>query len=364
MIVLRGLVINRQYFFNLKAGAVSYTHLCVTVFTFLLALMLTSVQSISQDDKNDIFLRKISQSYSELSYSATINIEAIENGEVVRKNVDRNIIAGPEKRWARRISPGSYYSNKEVVHIGNLYYVRVIGTDSVYVRNVQPRSGELADADDMILLKKNYTIKFLREEKIQDRVTDVVKIKPLYRDRPCIKICVDRENGFIFYLEKYDKDSNIIYRRYAEDVEFNPVINESVFDVTYTGPLPGIEERETYESIGDMMQDIKGPILIPKQVPPGFVLEMIQVTRRENVPVIQFYYKDGLTGLSFFQIPTKKNEQDAKVVDKRMSGTIIVRAIKDNIDCRFIGDLPADTMIGLFKNLEKVVKNDDLNNMQ
>lgn len=332
----------------------------ILVYTALMfSILLAASAATAQDDKCVEVLKKISRSYQVLKYSATFTIEEIDKDATVRKLVDENIVAGPEKRWARRIFPEGYYSDKDFVHIRNLYYERVIGSDSIRVRIRQPRRGALSNEDDIVLLRKNYSLKFKEEVMYEGHRADVIKITPRSRDRSAVKVCVDRDTGFIFYLKKYDREMNRIYSRTASKVVFNPDYDESLFDVFYSSELPVEQERETYESISDLIQEVRGKLLAPKNLPPGFVLDFIQVTRREGVPVIQFYYKDGLTGLSFFQNRTEEDDKKFSVDRKSISGTYVTRAVVDGIQISVVGDLPLDTLESFVENLQQIKKEEN-----
>jgi len=330
--------------------------------------LFNSLDSYAQDnDKYTELLLKISKAYRELTYRATNVNEQIVNGEVKGRVIDKTIVLEPEKRWVQRIFNNAYnydYSNKDYIHIGNLYYERIIGTDSIRANIREPLKGILSNSDDIVLLKKNYYIKFIREEKYLNRLVDVVKLISRNGDRPFIKICVDRENGFIYRLVKYDNDRNKIYQRYVEEVEFNPTVDESLFEVNYNGPTPVPRHREIYESISDLMQDINVPILLPKHLPPGFVLDKIVMTPRNKSRSIQFYYKDGLTSLSFFQEPSDVKEEKVKLVRRSFTGNILVQEIKDNIMRNFVGDFPLGTIFEFFNNLELIKKEEDLIKMK
>jgi len=334
------------------------TRIQIAFFLFVSGLFATG-DGIAQKDKNTQFLTKISRAYADLTYKAKVTKEGLDNGKIVRKYVDETVVLGSEKRWVRRIYPKGYYSDKEILHIGNLYYVKVVGKDSVLVRFRRPVKGVLSNADDMMLLEKNYYINFLRTEKVQNRTADVVNIVSRYKDRSFIKIWVDKENGFIYRIEKYDRNNNKIYQVFTEDVVFNPKVEPGLFAITYTGNLPSERTRKTYEGIPDLLQDLRKPVLVPKQIPPGFVLDKIIVQERNEEKIIQFYYKDGLTDLSFFQGPDTRKERKFGVTSRDIDGRIQGRIVKDNVRLVLVGDLPKDTLYEIFQNIE-LIKDEDL----
>lgn len=312
----------------------------------------------AQKNNFDQILTKISSAYTSLTYKATITFEEYRDGKLKNKYIDETIIMSPEKRWVRRLFPlkafkdDKYFANKEYVHVGNLYYEKVIGLDSVNVMFRRPAVGVLANADDMVLLKKNYYIKTVNEEKIQNRIVNVVKIFPRPRDRSSLHIWVDKNNGFIFRIEKYDNDGNKIYIEYAENVEFNPTVDPGLFEVKYSGKLPRERKRDIYMSFSDLLQDIHEPIYVPKQIPPGFVLDKISVRKYNKTNIIQFYYTDGLTDLSFFQSARNRKDQEFKVLRNLSDGKKQVRMISNKMEFRLVCDLPIDAMRQIFKNIE------------
>jgi negative regulator of sigma E activity len=312
----------------------------------------------AQENNYDQILTKISSAYTDLTYKATITFEEFRDGKLKYKSVDETIILSPEKRWVRRLYPlkrskdENYFSNKEYVHIGNLYYEKVIGLDSIKVMFRRPAIGVLANADDLVLLRKNYYIKTLNEEKIQNRIVNVVKIVPRSRDRSYLHLWVDKNNGFIFRIEKYDKDGNKIYIEFAENVEFNPTVDPGLFEVKYSGNLPRERKRDIYKSFSDLLQDIHEPVYVPKQIPPGFVLDKIRVLKINKTNRIQFYYKDGLTDLSFFQRARNRKDRGFNVEQNYSDGKKQVSMIMNKMEFRLVCDLPIDAMKQIFKNIE------------
>ncbi|MFC1729251.1 sigma-E factor regulatory protein RseB domain-containing protein [candidate division KSB1 bacterium] len=329
-------------------------------------LLFFSTALVSQEQKHDLFFEKISKAYAHLPYQATLTFQRIEEDNITSRYAERTIVLGPEKRWYRILLP-ERYEDRDYVHIGDFIYTRFVDSDSIRVQRRSPFTGIFSnanEADEIVLLKSNYSIKFIREEKVEGRLADVVKISPRLRDRSSIKIWVDRDNGFIYRLEKFDIDHNKLYQACAEEVAFNPDVDESLFDVRYTGELPSAAERETYDSIAELMQDIKTPLMVLRQTPPGFILDKIIATHRPNKTSVQFYYKDGLTALSFFQHFSEDEKEDMKILWKLLDGSKQFRATIDHVTCTLQSDLPEDTMKALFDSLKLVKKEEDLGELR
>jgi len=243
-------------------------------------------------ERIDKLFRKIATAEESLSYQATVIYEYI--GQETRRFEREVVKVDSDREWSRS-------TNREFIIKNNIYYIRFLDNDSIAVRNRRSRDSIVGDIE---LLKKNYSVRFLPEEKVQHRLVDVVRIRfrSRQRDRAWQKIWVDKENGYVFKTEYYNAEGHMFSSRHSENVKFNPEIDPELFEVEYTGAIPSVPNRKIYDSTTEVSDELNISLVAPEFLPPGFSLSEISVRYRgeNNKPFVQFYYSDGLWSFSLF----------------------------------------------------------------
>lgn len=328
------------------------SRIIVVILTLLFGLFLYS-DSFAQKPSNiqkriNELLYKIASASDSISYEALTTYEFFTK-DGIRRGQQKSIILGSDRGWWQTVIPEEG-RNRIVILRDNLYYTKFLEKDSVDVRRGSPRGG-IINTENIAILKKNYSINFLPEEKIQNYLTDVVKITPRNKDRTRIKIWVDKKTGFIFRFEKYDKDNNKVSQWFIENVLFNPDIDESLFDVEFSGTIP---IRKTYESIPEAAEELNMPLVTPQFPPSGFVLSERSVRYRGKQPIVQFYYTDGLWSFSLFQRISQRKERKMHI-EERNDRISWISAVKNNIFYWYegdLGDIDRETIIKSFSSIK------------
>lgn len=303
----------------------------------------------------DELFRKIAAAEESLSYKATVFTEYF--GVETRK-YERDVVkVGSNREWSQS-------NNRVFVIRDNLYFIKFLENDSVSVFTRRSREGIVGDIE---LLKKNYYVRFLPEEKIQHRIVDVVRIRfrSRQRDRAWLKIWVDKANGFVFRKEKYNAEDKKLTARYSENVVFDPEVDHDLFKVDYTGSIPTVPSRKIYESTSEVQEELNISLVAPEVLPAGFSLSEISVGTRRNSrrPFVLFHYSDGLWSFSMFQESSQSD--DAKItVERRRGGNIVLTAVKNNIRYRFIGDIDNIAEETLIKSFQSIIPTKDTEGAQ
>lgn len=306
----------------------------------------------SRQTRINELLHKIASASDSISYEALTTYERFTK-DGVRRRQEKSVILGSYRGWWQNTIPEES-SNRVVIFRDNLFYGIYLDKDSVGVPWRGSRGG-IIKAENIPVLKRNYSINFLPEEKIQNFLTDVVVMSPINKDRSKIKIWVDKKTGFIFRYEKYDKENNKIYQWFTENVIFNPDIDESLFDVEYSGTIPSAPNRKEYESILEIAQELNMPLVVPQVFPSGFLLSKKSVGYREEQPTVHFYYTDGLWSFSLFQTKDEKKESEMNI--RKWNDRIYrISAIKNNLYYMFwgedLGDIDRETIIQSFNSIK------------
>lgn len=336
-----------RYMFFISIHRLSRMVLALLTIMFGIFLFSDSfAQSRSERKKKiDSLLRMIAIAEDSLSYQALTIVENY--GEDLTRKSERKVIKlGANREWSRYVSPAS---ERVLIIRDNLYFTKFLDKDSVSVRNRRSREGIFGD---IALLKKNYYIRFLPEEKIQHRLVDVVKIRSKQKDRAWIKIWVDKKTGFVFRLERYTAEDKPLFVRYNENVVFDPEVDPGLFDVDYEGAYPSIPNSKIYDSPSEVQEELGISLVVPEVLPPGFSLSEISARASRHNPVVQFYYSDGLLSFSLFQEVTKRGDREMRVRKRR--GRIIINEIKNNIGYTIISDIDRIVEGTLMKTFESI----------
>lgn len=152
-------------------------------------------------------------------------------------------------------------------------------------------------------LIKNYEVKIIGGDKINNRDTNIILIKSK-RNKYCHsrKIFVDKEKYFILREERY-YNNNLYYSFYFENIEYrSPTDEELKIEVpTLAIPMPipkNPKKPIIYNSINEAKKKIKNiPLLI--EVPKEFTIDEINETQSfGQAKDLNIHYSDGLVGIS------------------------------------------------------------------
>jgi outer membrane lipoprotein-sorting protein len=173
------------------------------------------------------------------------------------------------------------------------------------------RMGEILLRDARILLQ-HYSVQVLEGGNVADRSTYLIQVKSEKAVRPSANIWADTETGAVLKIEHYDSQRRLRDLLVYSEVDFNPEIDEAIFqrpEELKPNERPRREpEREELWlrgrgrlDLGEVRKAAGLDVIAPKLEPVGFVLRSIDIIRfgeRENV---HLSYTDGLVVLSVFE---------------------------------------------------------------
>jgi outer membrane lipoprotein-sorting protein len=185
---------------------------------------------------------------------------------------------------------------------------------------LQPdRMGEFLLKDSQLLLR-NYDVRVLDGGHVAGRSTYLLEIEPKTTGKPSRKLWMDAEMGVVLKMEHYDSQKRLGQVFAYSEINFKPDIDEAVFrsrdgmEPERMPPgEPGREELWNYNQgkpdLDRIRNEVQLDIILPDQVPAGFVLQSINALKFGERKNVYLRYTDGLTILSVFQSPLEEGKR-------------------------------------------------------
>ncbi|MFC1492485.1 sigma-E factor regulatory protein RseB domain-containing protein [candidate division KSB1 bacterium] len=207
------------------------------------------------------------------------------------------------------------------------------------------------------LLQQNYEIIFEEGNEVAGRFTHYISIMPKYELRIGNKIWIDKETGIVLKREWY-QPQDLTKPAYIEEftrIEYGDVIElpdrrtESDRSADDRGRRSGggrgsrVNTRE-FNSIEELPERIKDNVVIPGQLPQGFALDKLRITRERDHVTIHQIYTDGLIMFSIFQMRGQLPEQlknaisESRQGQRRQGGRIMLHKKVDRNNFVVVGD--------------------------
>ena len=198
-------------------------------------------------------------------------------------------------RRAQRFLTGPLAGDRIVEIEGKVYHISP-RTKTVRVSCPPPFPKRFID-----LIFKNYAVKAVGEGKAAGRKAIILEVKPIHPGNPSRRIWVDVEKAFPLKTELYSPEGRLISSSGFIEVEFDPGMKESAFEIPRGWRLL---ERPGFRPVrpGEKLRDLLGFEPLPlKSPPPGYVLLDMLVNLNPPRPILQIRYTDGLNQISVFE---------------------------------------------------------------
>ena len=167
------------------------------------------------------------------------------------------------------------------------------------------------------LVQENYVINRGAGEAIAGKSTEYIEIIPKYEYRPGNRLWIDEETGLILKREIFDPENpdTPFYKEEFITIEYiGPDETPPDFDqddrpagrgAAIQGQIPGRGrnlQRRVYFKKEDIPSRYRSRIHYPTDLPPGFALDKILITRERRNTSYHQVYTDGLILFSLFQM--------------------------------------------------------------
>ena len=157
------------------------------------------------------------------------------------------------------------------------------------------------------LLLKSYTVTAEMTEPIIGRSADVLVVKHREPGRPSKKVWVDCATGLILRSEYYDCDGKLATLSFYTDIEWNPQLDDSLFEIPDGWKKVVVEDgADRHWEREGLSKEIAFKVSEPAYLPSGFALDGFHLYRcRCGVASAHVRYVDGLNSVSVFERFTK-----------------------------------------------------------
>ena len=153
-------------------------------------------------------------------------------------------------------------------------------------------------------IKNNFDIAVTKGETIAGRETDIISLNSKISDRRNYKFWIDNETGVTLKRVVFRKRRNrqgAYLEKYFTSIQYNPVIEDSLFEIKEMKRRPSHWKTREYKTIEEAKKEAPFPIITPAEIPDGFALDRIRITRERRNVTIHLNYSDGITSFSIFQ---------------------------------------------------------------
>lgn len=153
-------------------------------------------------------------------------------------------------------------------------------------------------------IKENFDIAVTKGETIAGRETDIISLNSKISDRRNYKFWIDNETGVTLKRVVFRKRKNqagAYFEKYFTSIQYNPVIDEHLFEIKELKRRPSHWKTREYNTIEEVKKEVPFPIIAPAEIPEGFALGRIRITRERRNVTIHLNYSDGITSFSIFQ---------------------------------------------------------------
>lgn len=174
--------------------------------------------------------------------------------------------------------------------------------------------------DNLQLLISNYRLSVLTGGNIAGRRTYLLEVEPKSPGKPSRKVWVDSEKNIIMKMEHYDPQKKLRWVFAYSEINFNPTIDEQVFDVENRPRRPDRpgrdwERKELWNyrqgdiQVNEIREKIGFNVNVPMKLPEGFYLQNVQFVKFQGQKNVHLIYSDGLCILSVFQSPQRNDRR-------------------------------------------------------
>lgn len=218
------------------------------------------------------------------------------------------------------------------------------------------------------LIVKNYSINLKGNEKIADRLCNIIKLKPLTNVLPILKLWIDVKDNQIIKTEYYDDEGALQSVSYFTKINFNPKFKDDSFELETETKMPvkGFysfkkEKNSNNFTLNNFKSYLKSNIFLPNLLPRGFILFSAKISNFKDKKSVHFIFTNGLENISLFEtkeaVNIKKFKQTREFNDY-INHTLVgqqnvVYLKKKSISFFFISSLEKDLLIKIANSLKE-----------
>jgi len=156
-------------------------------------------------------------------------------------------------------------------------------------------------------IEENYDFNVVDGGLIAGRKTKLVVVKPKLKDKLNFKYWIDKETGIVLKKEVLRSEGETlvpIYEKYFTNIDYKPPQKPDLFRIkrekVRRAQVPPLKTEE-YKTIEQARKSVKFPFLTPMNLPEGYQLDRIKITKERKNTTVHLNYTNGITSFSIFQ---------------------------------------------------------------
>ena len=302
---------------------------------YFLPVLLLAVTSQPVVAEEDLWatMQKTASAARELNYQGLF---VYQNGAVIRSVQITHIYEGG-REFTRNVvldgRPREVFSEGDDIVIFNAKNDKVV---------IEKRRGQnLFPAmlpTQLYPLKQNYKLKFVGQERVAGRLTQVLDMIPNDNLRYQYRIWSDSEYGLLLKMSMMDVQGHTL-----EQIGFNQVSMLQTKDLDWFQPKIDATKPYVMDDTTDLTHTVEN-LVIPS-LPAGYKkIDQIQLkVPGRTTTVQQLIFSDGLASVSLFVEPMIKGMQP-RIGKKNMGSTNVYAHVLNGYQLVVVGEVPAQTV--------------------
>ncbi|MFQ6115074.1 MAG: sigma-E factor regulatory protein RseB domain-containing protein, partial [bacterium] len=156
--------------------------------------------------------------------------------------------------------------------------------------------------DDISLLLSNYEVIAQGTEKIANRTTQILQVKPRNAQNPSKKLWIDQETFMPLRREHYNSDGVLTTLTFYTQISYDVKIKDSDFSFPKDWRIVSAPQNMRRLKKDQISETVGFDIVEPKYVPAGYVLDGFYLfSPMRNRKGVHIRYVDGLNTISVFE---------------------------------------------------------------
>jgi sigma-E factor negative regulatory protein RseB len=302
---------------------------------YFLPVLLLAVTSQPVVAEEDLWatMQKTASAARELNYQGLF---VYQNGAVIRSVQITHIYEGG-REFTRNVvldgRPREVFSEGDDIVIFNAKNDKIV---------IEKRRGQnLFPAmlpTQLYPLKQNYKLKFVGQERVAGRLTQVLDMIPNDNLRYQYRIWSDSEYGLLLKMSMMDVQGHTL-----EQIGFNQVSMLQTKDLDWFQPKIDATKPYVMDDTTDLTHTVEN-LVIPN-LPAGYKkIDQIQLkVPGRTTTVQQLIFSDGLASVSLFVEPMIKGMQP-RIGKKNMGSTNVYAHVLNGYQLVVVGEVPAQTV--------------------
>ena len=299
-----------------------------TIFSLGLFLISLTVCAGSVDK----WLDKMSSAQSLQNYQGTLVIRQGDKLQVIKVKQGAN--AGESWQTLESQTGKDQIIFRKNGHVTTIFPDRKLIT--VSTSKGKPDKGPLHPAlpDNRDNLKQHYLLKLGSEERIANKMTQILQIIPRDKHRYGYTFWLDKQSGLLLKCDLINNRGRVLEQQMYSNIELLPM-----------APVNQVDESKLASFKKVMLSgktDLNSENWLAEKIPAGFVLTRSVKTRQKH-PTYHMVFSDGMASVSVF-ITTAREKQKSPVGQSSMGPVNAYSSFKNDTYITAIGEVPVSTV--------------------